>query len=172
MSKKDRHRREAAATQAARGEALLAEGKAREAIAAFDAALRKVPDDVSSIMGRAAAYAAVADLASAESGYRKAVAIEPANGAAWVGLARTLFDRIEWKGFSDDWPERTPDVQDAFDAIDKALTLQPGSADAHILHAEISECDERWKKAIESWSAAIDIRPEEARLSPLKPKVA
>jgi tetratricopeptide (TPR) repeat protein len=102
----------------AQGEVLTAAGRLQEARAAYDAALKKFPEETDLLYARALLAEKMGNLAQTEEDLRKILAAEPENAQALNALGYTLADR-------------TDRYQEALGYIRKALELRPN--DPYIL---------------------------------------
>lgn len=81
-----------------RAQASVAAGRAKEAVAALEAAIAGAPDVPALELARARAAEAALDPARAEQAYREALRIDPTLASAHLGLARGLFERGDLGG--------------------------------------------------------------------------
>ena len=88
--------------------------------------------------------------------FRKALALEPRNAAAWSGLADVYDVQAQFGLIS---PVRG--MAEARSAAQKALQLDPSLAEAHISIAAIYEAyDWNWKAAEREYRRAIELNPQ------------
>src|SRR5262249_43496716 len=103
---------------------LLAEGRAVEAQATLEGALRVDPSDVHTNMLLGDARAVLGDVAGAREAYGHALDREPGDLATLLALAR-----LERRGGRSD---------DAASALERALLVDPDCAEAHRVLSEVS----------------------------------
>jgi tetratricopeptide (TPR) repeat protein len=97
---------------------------AKEAQAAYEAALRLAPTHARANMGMGAIHRSRSAHAEAEAAYRRALAVDPSLGEAWAGLAAALVAQ-----------QRVPE---ALDAGRKAMVALPDEAEGYLTVALLS----------------------------------
>lgn len=104
-----------------------------------------MPLNTQSAQDQIIAAHAQGDLARAEMLCRQLVAAEPGHFNGWYMLAGLSFQQ-----------QRAPET---LAAIEKALTLNPKSAEAHNLKAAVLRATGRSEEALESFGAAVKLQP-------------
>jgi TolB-like protein/Tfp pilus assembly protein PilF len=87
--------------------------------------------------------------------YQRALALDPDYALAWAGLSRVYCDQA-----GQDWIPRTEGYSKAREAAQKALELQPDSAEAHIAIGWVRRtADWDWKGAEAAFGRALELAP-------------
>jgi eukaryotic-like serine/threonine-protein kinase len=85
--------------------------------------------------------------------YQQAVEEQPDYARAYVAIAQA------WNNWGPEGPEKLPNAKAA---IDKALSLDPDLAEAHLLRAQIAEGSWNWSQAEQEYKRAVQLNPNSA----------
>ncbi|MCI3134523.1 tetratricopeptide repeat protein [Phenylobacterium aquaticum] len=128
---------------------LAADGRAEEALAAYDQALALAPDHAPTVSNRAQALRALGRSAEALAAYDRALTLKPDYAVAWCNRAETLcaLDRAE----------------EAVESADRAVALDPTLAEAHANRAQALNALGRHADALAAAQQALTLRPAAPR---------
>ena len=128
------------------GAVLLAQGRHRDAIAAFRKALAIAPDYVAALLPLAQSLRIIGEMAEARRLVERLAALQPGNGHAWFALGLVCDDGH--------------DLASAIAAYRACIALQPQWPEAHVnLGMALQQAGEL-ASAIQSYRAAVQVRPD------------
>ena len=127
------------------GEALLAAGRAHEALAIFDREVSNAPTQTAAHLGRGLALQRLRDPAAALAAFDRAAQIEPHNAFAHVNRAAILSHMGRYA--------------EALAASDRALAMQPELAPAHCNRGLALNGLSKPDEALPSFDRAIELDP-------------
>lgn len=125
------------------GRALLAAGRASEAVAPLRAVADRAPGDLATHRSLAEAHAQTKSWPESARVYREAAAIDPRDLASWMGIARAEAAQKNWEAASV--------------AAGMALAVDPRSGGSWRVRGEISDAQARWADAARAYEMAIDL---------------
>lgn len=125
------------------GRALLAAGRASEAVSPLRAVADRAPGDLGTHRSLAEAHAQTKAWPQSARVYREAAAIDPRDLASWMGIARAEVAQGNWEAASI--------------AAGMALAVDPRSGGSWRVRGEISVAQSRWADAARSYETAIDL---------------
>lgn len=144
------------------GQMLVRKGRAEEAIAQFDRAIKIAPDRWAYHFNRARAYGELKEWGRAVAGYREASKLFPEDYATQFNLAKAL--------------QANGDLTGAITAYERAIELAPGQADFHLSHGLALEAAHRPSDAVDAYKRFLTLEPDspeakriEARIVALTP---
>ncbi|EDX72218.1 Tetratricopeptide repeat family [Coleofasciculus chthonoplastes PCC 7420] len=125
---------------------LLSQGRVQDAIAAFEAAVRRYPDSLDAKLGLAIAHRRQGNLQQAWNAYQQVLAQDPTNELALksVGLFGTY--RSEWQ------------VQ-GIEALTTLLNLNPNDIEARGLRAQLYGFQQRFAEALADYQIVLQANP-------------
>ena len=126
--------------------ALAAQGRANEAVAAFDQAARAAPDDPEPLLALARYQASRAQIDLALATLDRLIAAVPTAGQAYL-------DRGDLRLLKND----VPGAMDSYRALIKAVPAQ--AASGHFRLATLYDAQQQWALAEQSYRAAIQVDP-------------
>ena len=128
-----------------RGGALMALGRANEALDSFDQAIKASPNHADANFNRGVALQSMGRFEDAASSYARATEIDPADAQAWNNRGVVLGELQR--------------LDEAMRSLDRALSLQPGYADAHNNRAVILGEMRDFGGALQNLDRAIALKP-------------
>ncbi|MEQ9486688.1 tetratricopeptide repeat protein [Coleofasciculus sp. F4-SAH-05] len=125
---------------------LLSQGRVQDAIAAFEAAVRRYPDSLDAKLGLAIAHRRQGNLDQAWNAYQQVLAQDPTNALALksVGLFGTY--RSEWQ------------VQ-GIEALTTLLNLNPNDIEARALRAQLYGFQQQFAEALADYQIVLQGNP-------------
>lgn len=125
---------------------LLSQGRVQDAIAAFEAAVRRYPDSLDAKLGLAIAHRRQGNIDQAWNAYQRVLAQDPTNELALksVGLFGTY--RPEWQ------------VQ-GIEALTTLLNLNPNDIEARALRAKLYGFQQRFAEALADYQIVLQGNP-------------
>jgi tetratricopeptide (TPR) repeat protein len=128
------------------GQVLVRLGRAKDAVAYLDRAVRLSPDSWTYQFNRARAYASLQDWGEAVAGYRSAARLFPDDYATHYNLAKAL--------------QASGDVGGAIASYEKAIQLAPGQSDFQLSYGLALESAKRPQDAAAAYRRYLELEPQ------------
>src|SRR5262249_4012358 len=121
-------------------------GRYRDAIDAFQKALKSSPNDYYSIVNLANNYARTGQFAEADKQYREAIRVAPAGAAGYVGLAGILISQNK--------------LDEAESTLRQALTITPASLPVRVTLSNVFYLRDKVTEAVAEAREALRLDPK------------
>lgn len=143
------------------GTALLQLGQAREALPYLERAHRQDQASIAPLLGLGQGYVAIRDYSRSNAAYFEATKLDPNSAEAWYGLGityRSLADTLIKKSpMGTIPPEAQRSLEQALQALAKAVAIEPNSSRAHLILAESYRDSGKYLEAIDEYKIALKL---------------
>jgi tetratricopeptide (TPR) repeat protein len=123
-------------------------GRVDDAIRAYEAALARVPNNSDAHVTLIGLYGAKHDLARAEQHFRTAITLDAESAKAWFNIG---YARLE-----------SGSTEEAIAALERAIELAPGDAEARAVLGQGYERSGRSDEALAQYRQALEVDPDHA----------
>jgi len=129
-----------------RAKLLIDGGQLDKALAEFNAALRRRPDNLRALMQRGMLHEQRGETARARADFERGVKAHPRSHLAWNGLGVHRANQRDWKG--------------ALTALDRSLSLRPKFVEGYINRASYRQRSGDYDGAMSDYDKAVKLDPK------------